>query len=96
MLRSPIEDLLGIEGAQSDPGLVSATIVKLIYASREFEVKLYDNDTQNGTYVVVIEGTLDIAERGTIGEGNTRAAESEQKEASREGEAVAEEPATRR
>jgi hypothetical protein len=63
MHRSPLDDLRQIEGADPDPGLVSTTLVKLIYASREFEAKVFDSDARNGTYVVVLEGVLDISER---------------------------------
>jgi hypothetical protein len=63
MHRSPLEDLRQIEGADSDPGVVSASIVRLIYASREFGAKVFDSDPRTGTYVVVLEGVLEINER---------------------------------
>ncbi|MCI0408041.1 MAG: hypothetical protein L0191_05650 [Acidobacteria bacterium] len=67
MIRSPIEDLLGIEGAQTDPGLTSTTLARLIHASRECEVKIFDSDIRRGTYVVVLEGTLENGNGGPAG-----------------------------
>jgi hypothetical protein len=64
MDRSPVEDLREIDGVESDPGLVSATLVKLIYASREFVAKVYDSNAESGVYVVVLEGVLDVGDRG--------------------------------
>lgn len=63
MHRSPLEDLREIEGADSDPGLVSASLVKLIYASRECGARVFDSDPASGTYVVVLEGVLERDQR---------------------------------
>jgi hypothetical protein len=64
--RSPIEELRSIEGSQADHSTLSATMVKLIYASRELEAKVYDSDARSGMYVVVLEGTLDIGDRERV------------------------------
>jgi hypothetical protein len=60
MPRFPIKGLQEIEGAGIDPGLVSATMMKLIFASREFAVKVYDSDSRSGIYVIVLEGSVDV------------------------------------
>jgi hypothetical protein len=60
---SPIEELRRIEGARTDHGTLSATMVKLIYASRELEAKVYDSDARSGMYVVVLEGILESGDR---------------------------------
>jgi hypothetical protein len=61
--RSPIEELRRIEGADADHSTLSATMVKLIYASRELEVKVYDSGARSGMFVVVLEGILESGDR---------------------------------
>jgi len=60
MERFPMKALQEIEGVGTDPGLVSATMMKLIFSSREFEVKIYDSDSRTGLYVIVLEGNVDV------------------------------------
>jgi hypothetical protein len=61
--RSPIEELRSIEGVNADQSALSATMVKLIHASRELEAKVYDSDARSGMYVVVLEGILEGGDR---------------------------------
>ena len=63
MARLLIEELRSIEGADTDPSLLSATVVRLILSSRQIETTVYDSDARTGTYVLVLEGTLEIGER---------------------------------
>ena len=66
--RSPIEELRSIEGSRADHSMLSATMVKLIFASRELEAKVYDSDARSGMYVVVLEGILEPGAEGPIAE----------------------------
>jgi hypothetical protein len=61
--RSPIDELRSIEGANADHSALSATMVKLIDASRELEAKVYDSDARSGMFVVVLEGILESGDR---------------------------------
>lgn len=63
MARLLIEELRGIEGPNPDPGCLGTTVVRLILSSRQIEATVYDSDVRTGTYVLVLEGTLDIGAR---------------------------------
>jgi len=62
MHRFPIRSLRIVEKAKKDPGLLSETMGKLIYASQEMKVKIFDSDARNGAYVIVLEGVLNVGE----------------------------------
>ncbi len=73
MGRFHIEDLRGVEGQNLDPNALSAILVKLVLSSSQVEANVFDTNEQYGTYVVVLQGTLDIGERRPIEPGEALA-----------------------
>ncbi|HZM71191.1 MAG TPA: hypothetical protein VFB95_12605 [Candidatus Cryosericum sp.] len=71
-----MDDVRALETIQAEPGRLSALIVKLIFASREIEAKVYDSNPRTGNFVVVLEGTLDIGQRARRLDATTPAPEA--------------------
>lgn len=71
-----MDEIRALETIQAEPGRLSALIVKLIFASREIEAKVYDSNPRTGNFVVVLEGTLDIGERARRFDSTTPAPEA--------------------
>jgi hypothetical protein len=63
-----MDDVRALGTIQVEPGRLSALIVKLVWASREVEAKVYDSNPRTGNFIVVLEGTLDIVDRTQRGE----------------------------
>ena len=71
-----MDEIRALETIQAEPGRLSALIVKLIFASREIEAKVYDSNPRTGNFIVVLEGTLDIGERARRFDSTTAAPEA--------------------
>jgi hypothetical protein len=71
-----MDEIRALETIQAEPGRLSALIVKLIFASREIEAKVYDSNPRTGNFVVVLEGVLDIGERARRFDSTTAAPEA--------------------
>ena len=54
-----MDEVRALETTPAEPGRLSALIVKLVWASREIEAKVYDSNPRTGNFIVVLEGTLE-------------------------------------